>query len=97
MSVSPRTLRRRLEAESTTFRRLLDELRRDLALRYLADPRLAIGEIAFMLGFSEVSAFHRAFRRWRATTPAAFRRRGAEAGAPRPADPRRDRGAARRR
>jgi AraC-like DNA-binding protein len=75
MGRSPRTLRRQLAAEATTFRRLFDELRRDLALRYLGDPQLAIGEIAFMLGFSEVSAFHRAFRRWRAMTPSEFRQR----------------------
>jgi AraC-like DNA-binding protein len=75
MHLSPRTLRRLLAAEDTTFRRLFDGLRQDLALRYLGDPRLSIGEIAFMLGFSEVSAFHRAFRRWRTTTPAEYRRR----------------------
>ncbi len=78
LRVSPRSLQRRLSEEGTSFNGLLDELRRDLALRYLEDRRLSIGEVGFLLGFSEVSAFHRAFKRWTGTTPTEQRR-----GAPR--------------
>jgi AraC-like DNA-binding protein len=51
----------------------VEDLRRELALRYLAERRMAIAEIAFLLGFSEASAFHRAFRRWSGRTPADYR------------------------
>jgi len=73
MAASERTLRRRLEASGTTFRALLDETRAELARSYVADARMPLAEVAFMLGFSEPSAFHRAFKRWTRTTPAAFR------------------------
>lgn len=73
LGMSPRTLARRLTDEGTTHKKLLDELRNDLAQRYLADPALSIAEVAFLLGFSEPSAFHRAFRRWTGTTPAEAR------------------------
>ena len=76
LHMSPRTLQRRLNDEGTTLRRLADELRRDLATRYLADERLAAGEIAFLLGFADESAFYRAFKRWNGCTPAAYRRAG---------------------
>jgi AraC-like DNA-binding protein len=70
---SPRTLQRRLADEGTTFNRLVDQVREDLARVYIADPRLSIGEVAYLLGFSEISAFSRAFKRWTGLTPAAFR------------------------
>ena len=73
LGMSPRTLRRRLADEGTTFSNLLAEVRRDLAQRYLGDRALSIAEVAFILGFSEASAFHRAFRRWTNTTPRQFR------------------------
>ena len=74
LHMSPRTLQRELQRDGTTLRELADGLRRELALRYLAEQRLAISEVAFLLGFSEVSAFHRAFKRWSGRTPAEFRR-----------------------
>lgn len=74
LRMSPRTLGRRLEDEGTTFRSLLDDLRRGLALGYLAKPHVALAEVAFLLGFSEVAAFHRAFRRWTSQTPLEYRR-----------------------
>jgi AraC-like DNA-binding protein len=74
MHMSRRTLHRQLAGEGTSFTRLVDDLRRELATRYLSEPRMAIAEIAFLLGFSEASAFHRAFKRWFATTPADYRR-----------------------
>jgi AraC-like DNA-binding protein len=74
LHMSERSLQRRLEAEGTHFAALVDAVRKDLALRYLADPRLALGEVAYLLGFAEPSPFHRAFKRWTGTTPAAMRR-----------------------
>jgi AraC-like DNA-binding protein len=73
LHMSARTLHRRLEQEGTNFRRILSDVRRELALRHLAEGRLAIGEIAFLLGFSEVSAFHRAFKQWTGHAPHAYR------------------------
>jgi YesN/AraC family two-component response regulator len=73
LRMSPRTLHRRLASENTSFRRLLTDLRRELAERHLRENELAIGEIAFLLGFSEVSAFHRAFKRWTGWRPLAYR------------------------
>lgn len=74
LRMSPRSLQRRLEAEGTSFGGFLSEVRRDLALRYLRDPRIAVGEVGFLLGFQDASSFHRAFKRWTGTTPVAHRR-----------------------
>lgn len=68
-----RTLHRHLAQDGVTFRQLSDEVRRHLALTYLDERRLALSEIAGLLGFSGVPAFHRAFKRWTGMTPAAFR------------------------
>lgn len=73
LHMSRRTLQRQLQAERTNFTELVDGLRRELAARYLRQPDLAIAEVAFLLGFSEASAFHRAFKRWQGVTPAAYR------------------------
>jgi len=75
LSMSARTLQRKLQAEGTSHQELLDEMRRELALRYLRQPEMAVCEVAYLLGFSESSAFHRAFKRWTGTTPNEFRRR----------------------
>ncbi len=74
LHMSPRSLQRRLRSEGTSFAEVLSDLRRDLALRYLQDQRLAIAEVGFLLGFLDVSAFHRAFRRWTGSTPAGYQR-----------------------
>lgn len=71
---SERTLRRRLGEEGTNFRQVLDEVRRELAQGWLAQSEMAIGEVAFLLGFSESSNFHRAFKRWTGQTPDEYRR-----------------------
>ena len=73
MRATPRTLHRWLRAEGTSYREILEGLRRELALRYLSEDNLAIGEAAFLLGFSEASAFHRSFKRWTGKTPAQYR------------------------
>jgi AraC-like DNA-binding protein len=72
---SPRSLRRHLQAQGTSFQTLLEQTRSDLAKQYLRDPRLTISEIAFLVGFSELSPFQRAFRRWTNLTPRAYRQR----------------------
>ncbi|HEY7817075.1 MAG TPA: helix-turn-helix domain-containing protein, partial [Vicinamibacteria bacterium] len=74
LHMSPRTLHRRLDDEGTTFRRIVTDVRRETAERHLREPVLAIGEIAFLLGFSEASAFHRAFKRWTGRRPLEYRR-----------------------
>ena len=73
LGASPRTVRRRLAAEATSYQALLDALRKELALRYL-DESLSVEEVAYALGFSEPSAFRRAFRRWTGRTVAEHRR-----------------------
>lgn len=77
LAVAPRTLQRRLAAEGMSFKELVDLVRRDAAERLLADRSLAVAEIAYLLGFSEPGAFHRAFRRWHGVTPVEYRRRAA--------------------
>ncbi|WP_434594647.1 AraC family transcriptional regulator [Streptomyces sp. A5-4] len=73
LAVSPATLRRRLQLESTSFQQLKDAVRRDAAIAGLAEGREPIAELAARLGFSEDTSFHRAFRRWTGTTPGAYR------------------------
>src|SRR5262245_26406621 len=63
LKVSVRTLHRSLAEEGTSYRRLLDQLRLDIARRHLADDRMSVGEVAFLLGFSVLSAFPRAVNR----------------------------------
>ena len=77
LHMSERSLQRRLAEQDQTFDDLLDQLRRELAVRYLADRKIAISEVAFLLGYSEPSAFHRAFKRWTGTTPSQARQRAA--------------------
>jgi AraC-like DNA-binding protein len=73
LHMSPRSLQRRLREAGTSFQVLLDALRRDLAMRYLAEG-LSLSEVAFLVGFTEPSNFHRAFKRWTGMTPAEARR-----------------------
>lgn len=68
------TLRRKLREEDTSFQDLLDDMRRDLALAYMKDIGLSLGEITYILGFSTPGAFQRAFKRWTGTTPGEYRR-----------------------
>ena len=75
LNMSRRTLQRRLRDEGTSVRDIVDSVRRDLAMRYLCEREIAVAEVAFLLGFSEASAFHRAFKRWTGTTPSIYRSR----------------------
>ena len=77
LSMNTRTLHRRLAAEGFSFRSLLTGIRKNLADRYVADPIYQITEIAFMLGYSDSSAFSRAFRGWFGESPTAARRKRA--------------------
>lgn len=79
LGVSERTLHRRLREERTSFRRILDQVRHELATSLLDDRTVGIAEIAFILGYSEPAAFHRSFRRWTGQTPLTFRRGAARA------------------
>ncbi|TFZ55089.1 AraC family transcriptional regulator, partial [Methylorubrum sp. Q1] len=69
LGTSQRTLSRRLTEEGLSFESVLEEMRRDLALRYLRDTRLSISRIAWLLGFREATAFTHAFRRWTGRSP----------------------------
>ncbi len=71
--MTPRTLQRRLKERGTTFKSLLTEVRHELATHYLRDGRYSLSEISYLLGFSELSAFSRAFKRWAGVAPSAYR------------------------
>ncbi len=75
LGCSARTMHRRLAEEGGgAFQELLDDVRREAAVRHLREGRIEISGIAFVLGFSEVSAFYRAFKRWTGRTPVEYRR-----------------------
>ena len=73
LGVSQRTLARRLSSEGLTFATVLQRLKSDLAKRHLADETLSISEIAWLLGYRDVSAFTHAFKRWTGRAPTAIR------------------------
>ena len=73
LGISKRTLARKLADEGLNFTEILQQLRRDLAVRYLDDRKLHISKIAWLLGFNEVSAFTHTFKRWTGKTPSAMR------------------------
>ena len=73
LNMSRQTLYKRLKEENRTFAELLDQARREQALVYLRDHRRTLTEVAHQLGFSELSAFSRAFKRWMGQSPASFR------------------------
>ena len=87
LNMSVRTLHRGLRQEDTSFRVLLEQLRRERAADLLTNRRCSIAEVAFLVGFSELSAFYRAFKRWTGTTPAEFQAQAAAASAALPPDP----------
>jgi AraC-like DNA-binding protein len=75
LATSVRSLQRRLAADGSSYQQLLDLARKDAAERHLTESVLSIGEVAYLLGYSEAAAFNRAFRRWHQQTPQAFRAR----------------------
>lgn len=76
LGMSPRTLSRKLREENTSFAEVLDTLRAALAQRYLGDRERHVSEIAWLLGYREVSSFTHAFKRWAGMTPRQFRSSG---------------------
>jgi AraC-like DNA-binding protein len=69
IGLSRRTLQRRLGDEDTTFEKVLDALRHQLAQHYLDGKKVSVNETAYLVGFSDPAAFSRAFKRWTGTTP----------------------------
>jgi AraC-like DNA-binding protein len=73
LAMSERSIQRSLSEEQTSYRQLVDDVRKNLAIEHLSRPGTSATDVAFLLGFSEPSAFTRAFRRWTGTAPTAFR------------------------
>jgi AraC-like DNA-binding protein len=76
-NVAPTTLRRRLDAEGTSYQIIKDELRRDAAIHHLCTTSLSVADIGSLLGFQEPSAFYRAFKKWSSVQPGEYRLRQA--------------------
>ena len=76
LAMSERSLQRKLRTEKTSFRQLVEDMRKEIALQHLAQPGASTSETAFLLGFSEPSAFTRAFRRWTGAPPTQFQSAG---------------------
>jgi AraC-like DNA-binding protein len=77
LGMSPRSLSHKLAELGTSFNAIVASLRKDLARRYLQESNLSLTEIAFLLGYTEISTFSHAFKRWTGKSPAVFRRGGA--------------------
>jgi len=75
LKLSRRTLQRRLKAEKTSFQKVLQEVRAELAISYLKDDRLKALEVAMLLGYSSISSFTTAFKSWYDLPPAEYRQR----------------------
>ena len=73
LNLSPQTLRRRLKEENTSYQEIKDNIRRDQAVYHLSRNDFSINEIAYRVGFTEPSTFHRAFKKWTKLTPGAYR------------------------
>jgi AraC-like DNA-binding protein len=79
LGMSQRSLQRRLHEHGTSYEAVLGEVRKELACAFLREGRYSVGELAFMLGFEDASAFARAFRRWMGVSPSMFRAESAAA------------------
>lgn len=73
LHLSVRTLQRRLSEAGTSFQQLVQDARRELARKYVAEKRLAFGEVAFLLGYEDINSFFRAFQAWEGTSPGRWR------------------------
>ncbi|MDP5171705.1 MAG: helix-turn-helix transcriptional regulator [Bacteroidia bacterium] len=71
-SMSVRSLQMKLKAEGTSYQKLLNNIRKDLAIAYLQERKVSKGEIAHLLGFSEISVFSRTFKKWTGKSPSEF-------------------------
>ncbi|HYG37340.1 MAG TPA: AraC family transcriptional regulator [Cytophagales bacterium] len=76
IGMSPRSIQMKLKEEQATFRQLLEEVRKDIAIGHLKENTISTTDISFLLGFSESSVFQRSFKKWTGKTPAAFRKVG---------------------
>jgi len=74
LELSPAALKRRLAERGTSYSKIVDDTRRQLALGYIADATLTLVDVAYLCGFSEQSAFNRAFKRWTGVPPGEYRR-----------------------
>ena len=75
VAMGPRTLQRRLKEYGLDFKKLVEDTRQRFAVSYLNDRKNSLTEVAFLLGYSEVSAFNRAFKRWTRSTPLSYQRK----------------------
>jgi len=73
LNMTSRTLQRKLKDANTSHKILLEDMRKKLAKHYLENKNLGVSEVAYLLGYSEPSVFHRAFKRWFDRTPAELR------------------------
>ena len=73
LNMSARTLRRRLEREGTSYQRIKDNARRDVAIELLSQQGMTVSEVAELVGFSDPSAFHRSFKKWTGQSPGSYR------------------------
>lgn len=73
LNMTPQTLRRRLKDVGTSYQQIKDNIREEASVYYLSKPELSIDEIALLMGFSEASSFHRAFKKWTGKTPSIYR------------------------
>ena len=73
LGMSKRTLSRRLSEEGASYSTVLDELRRDLSMQYLKDHNLSLNQISWLLGYSEVTSFNHALKRWTGDSPKSMR------------------------
>ena len=78
LNLTPRTLHRRLIDEGSSYRDIIEYVRHQLAMDYLLDQQIIIKEIAFMLGYSDLASFRRAFKRWTGQTPSEYRTNSVE-------------------
>jgi AraC-like DNA-binding protein len=74
LELPPRVLKKRLAERNTSYTKIVDDTRHQLALGYIADPTLTLVDVAYLCGFSEQSAFNRAFKRWTGVPPGNYRR-----------------------
>ncbi len=73
LNMSPRTLHRKLTAEGTSFQKIKDDYRRELAIHYVSRPELTIDAVATLMGFQDNSAFYRSFKKWTGKSPGSWR------------------------
>lgn len=72
LSMSVRSLQMKLKEEGTSYQKLLNAVRKNLAIAYLQDRKVSKGEIAYLLGFSEISVFSRTFKKWTGKSPSEY-------------------------